>query len=59
MSEGWHCQLKVPHWRDPLETHENDIFMQLFLHYVRKNGPYSGYAYDKNQKCYDLLTINQ
>jgi hypothetical protein len=46
----------VPHWRSPLRTHENDRFMQLFLHFVRKNGPHAGYAYDRNQKCYNLLT---
>ena len=46
----------VPHWRSPLRTHDNDRFMQLFLHFVRKNGQYAEYAYDKNQKCYDLLT---
>ena len=45
----------VPHWRSPLRTHKNDRFMQLFLHYVRKNGPYADYAYDRNQKCYNLL----
>jgi len=45
----------VPHWRSPLRTHKNDRFMQLFLHYVRKDGPYADYAYDRNQKCYDLL----
>jgi hypothetical protein len=46
----------VPHWRSPLRTHENDRFMQLFLHFVRKNGEYADYAYDKNDKCYALLT---
>lgn len=46
---------KVPHWRSPLRTHDNDRFMQLFLHYVRKNGQYADYAFDKNQKCYELL----
>jgi hypothetical protein len=46
----------VPHWRSPLRTHKNDRFMQLFLHYVRKNGPYADYAYDKNQKCLELLS---
>jgi len=45
----------VPHWRSPLKTHDNDRFMQLFLHYVRKNGKYADYAYDKNEKCFDLL----
>ena len=40
----------------PLRCGEKDSFMQLFLHYVRKNGSCADYAYDKNQKCYDLLT---
>jgi hypothetical protein len=47
---------EVEHWRSPLRTHENDRFMQLFLHFVRKNGQYADYAYDKNDKCYTLLT---
>ena len=47
--------IKVPHWRAPLRCKEGDQFMQLFLHYVRKNGSCSDYAYDKNQKCFDLL----
>lgn len=46
---------EVEHWRSPLRTHKNDRFMQLFCHFVRKNGPYSEYAYDKNEKCYYLL----
>lgn len=46
---------QVEHWRSPLKTHPNDRFMQLFLHFVRKNGPYAKYAYDKNRKCYELL----
>lgn len=46
---------EVEHWRSPMRTHKNDKFMQLFLHFVRKNGKYADYAYDKNQKCYDLL----
>jgi hypothetical protein len=45
----------VEHWRSPLRTHDNDRFMQLFLHFVRKNGKYTEYAYDKDQRCYDLL----
>lgn len=48
----------VPHWRSPLRTHKNDRFMQLFLHFVRKNGKYVDYAYDKNEKCYKLLSIS-
>ena len=47
--------IKVPHWRAPLRCKESDQFMQLFLHYVKKNGSCSDYAYDKNQKCFDLL----
>ena len=47
--------MTVPHWRSPMRSHDNDRFMQLFLHFVRKNGPCAEYAYDKNQKCYDLL----
>lgn len=46
----------IPHWRSPLRTHENDRFMQLFLHFVRKNGQYSNYAYDRNRKCLYLLS---
>jgi hypothetical protein len=46
---------QVEHWRSPLRTHKNDRFMQLFLHFVRKNGPYADYAYDKSRKCYELL----
>ena len=50
--------MTVPHWRSPMRSHDNDRFMQLFLHFVRKNGQYAEYAYDKNQKCYELLTRN-
>lgn len=46
----------VPHWRSPLRTHDNDRFMQLFLHFVRKNGQYAEYAYDRNKKCLELLS---
>ena len=46
---------EIPHWRSPLKTHERDRFMQLFLHFVRKNGKYSDYAFDRNEICYNLL----
>jgi hypothetical protein len=46
---------QVEHWRSPLRTHDKDRFMQLFLHFVRKNGQYADYAYDRNEKCFDLL----
>jgi len=45
----------VEHWRSPMRSHDSDRFMQLFLHFVRKNGKHTEWAYDKNQKCYDLL----
>jgi hypothetical protein len=45
----------VEHWRSPMRSHDNDKFMQLFLHFVRKNGQHAEWEYDKNQKCYDLL----
>jgi len=50
---------RVPHWRSPLRTHDNDRFMQLFLHFVRKNGQYAEYAYDKDKRPYNLLTRPQ
>lgn len=46
---------QLEHWRSPLKTHEQDRFMQLFLHFVRKNGPNVEHAYDKNQRCRILL----
>jgi hypothetical protein len=49
---------QLEHWRSPLKTHEQDRFMQLFLHFVRKNGPYAEYAYDKNERLYRILKSN-
>ena len=50
---------EVEHWRSPLRTHNNDRFMQLFLHFVRKNGQYAEYAFDRNDKCYQLLNLTR
>jgi hypothetical protein len=50
---------QVEHWRSPLRTHTNDRFMQLFLHFVRKNGQYTDYAFDRSDKCYQLLNLTQ
>ena len=47
--------IEVPHWRAPLRCREGDRHMQLFLHFVRKNGPNSDYAFDRNRRCYELL----
>ena len=33
------------HWRDKFEDHK--WYLQMFLHYVRANGPYKGHIYDK------------
>ena len=46
---------EVPHWRSPLRTHSQDKFMQLFLHFVRKNGPYADYAFDQKEVNYNTL----
>jgi hypothetical protein len=37
----------VPHWRDICDGPTNYYSGQLFLHYVRKNGPYADHAGDK------------
>lgn len=45
----------VEHWRSPLRTRDGDKFMQLFLHFVRRNGPYSNYAFDGKGPNYLML----
>lgn len=40
------CDLE--HWRDPCEGPEKYVMGQIFAHYVDKNGPFTDYAYDKN-----------
>ena len=35
----------VEHWRDKFC---GDLWMQVFIHYVDKNGPYPDFAWDKN-----------
>jgi hypothetical protein len=37
------CEIK--HWRHPAT--ETDINVQMMLHYVNQNGPYSNYKYDQ------------
>jgi len=45
---------EVTHWRDALKTpRKDDSQVQVFLHYVNRNGPCQGYAYDRR----DGLTI--
>ncbi len=39
---------EVEHWRNNLIHPEPTRFVQSFFHYVRKNGDYSGNAYDQN-----------
>ncbi|HJZ78923.1 MAG TPA: hypothetical protein VKD91_01215, partial [Pyrinomonadaceae bacterium] len=36
--------IEVPHWR---ETFEGERQVQVFLHYVKKDGEYSEYKFDK------------
>jgi hypothetical protein len=36
--------IEVPHWREPFEGERQ---VQVFLHYVKKNGEYSEYKFDK------------
>jgi alkylated DNA repair dioxygenase AlkB len=36
--------IEIPHWRD---TFEGERQVQVFLHYVRKNGEYSEFKFDK------------
>lgn len=38
----------VEHWRDKLE--KNQMNVQFMLHYVKKNGPNSGFALDRREK---------
>jgi len=38
---------EVPHWRAPLKCGEKEYFMQLFCHFVKKNGEYAEYKDDK------------
>jgi len=47
--------IDLPHWRSPLNCGKNENHVQLFLHYVRKNGKYKEYAYDKDIDCFNLL----
>uniref|UniRef100_A0A6C0JWC4 Prolyl 4-hydroxylase alpha subunit Fe(2+) 2OG dioxygenase domain-containing protein n=1 Tax=viral metagenome TaxID=1070528 RepID=A0A6C0JWC4_9ZZZZ len=39
------CELE--HWRDEYEGEEGSFQVQVFLHYVDANGPFSQYKYDK------------
>ena len=45
--------IEVPHWREKLL--EDTEYMQTFCHFVRKNGRYSEYKYDKKYEVYKLL----
>lgn len=41
--------LEVEHWRSEMRLEEKEAFIQGFFHYVRKNGKYSNFAYDKDK----------
>jgi hypothetical protein len=38
--------MTVPHWRYPMKGNSNSYYHQIFLHYVRRDGPYLHYAFD-------------
>ena len=38
---------EVPHWREPLDA---GLWLQLFLHYVSADGPYTDYAKDQRER---------
>ncbi len=39
--------LEVPHWRNPFE---GEWQLQAFLHYVRKDGPWSNFVFDERPR---------
>ena len=39
--------IEFEHWRDPLKGNRNTYFHQIFFHYVRANGNYVEYAFDR------------
>jgi len=39
--------IEIPHWRNKLKGNKKSYFHQLFLHYVRADGHYLEYAYDR------------
>ena len=39
--------IQIPHWREPFEGQRQ---VQIFLHYVKKDGPYSEYKFDKREQ---------
>lgn len=41
------CDLE--HWREPCKGPDNYVIGQVFTHFVDKNGPFTSFAYDKNQ----------
>lgn len=44
--------IQIPHWREPFEGERQ---VQVFLHYVKKDGPYSEFKFDKRpQLSYHL-----
>ena len=44
--------IQIPHWREPFEGERQ---VQIFLHYVKKDGPYSEFKFDQRpQLTYHL-----
>jgi len=41
--------MTVPHWREPMKGDSKSYYHQIFLHYVRRDGPYLHYAFDRGK----------
>jgi len=39
--------IEIPHWRNKMKGNSKSYFHQLFLHFVRADGHYLEYAYDR------------
>ncbi len=36
-----------PHWREPMEGNSESYYHQMFMHYVRRDGPHLEHAHDR------------
>jgi len=36
-----------PHWREPMEGNSKSYYHQMFMHYVRRDGPHLEHAHDR------------
>lgn len=47
--------MEVPHWRDRMKGNKDSYCHQIFLHYVRADGYYLEYAFDKGTKLDEFI----